>query len=329
MRILSAEDVRRAVPMSAAVDAVAAAFARLSAGQATVPLRAHIETPEQQATSFFMPARIAGDPAEAALGMKVVSVFPHNIGRGEPSIYALVTLLDPQTGRPLAVLDGTYLTALRTGAASGAATRALAREDARCLVIFGAGAQALPQVQAVCAVRPIDNIWIVNRTRDRAALLAARLRGEGFRGEIRIAPTTAQALAEADVICLATSSPTPLFNDAELRPGTHINGVGSFKPSMAEVPAATVARARLVVDQREAAWAEAGDLVQAREAGLIDESHVAAELGEITGGTLPGRTSPEEITFFKSVGNAVQDLAVASLALTRAAELGLGVDVAL
>lgn len=329
MRFLSADDVRRAVPMAAAVDAVAAAFARLSAGGAEVPLRAHIASPEHEATSFFMPARIAGPIGDGALGLKVVSVFPHNIARGEPSIYALVTLLDPQSGRPIAVLDGTYLTALRTGAASGAATRHMARPESRCLAIFGAGAQALPQILAVLAVRPIDNVWIVNRSRDRAALLASRLRGEGYAGDVRIAPDPAAALAEADVVCLATSSPTPLFDAAALRPGTHVNGVGSYKPTMAEMPPAAVARARVIVDQRAAAWAEAGDLVQARDAGLIGEGHVAGELGEVVAGTVAGRGGPDEITFFKSVGNAVQDLAVGKLALQRAMELGLGVEVQL
>jgi ornithine cyclodeaminase len=325
MRVLSAADVRNAVSMPAAIDAVEQAFAALSTGRAEVPLRMHIDTPEQKGISFFMPARIVNE----SLGLKVVSVFPQNIGRGEPTIYALVTLLDPATGRPLAVLDGTYLTALRTGAASGVATRHMARPDARTLAIFGAGAQALPQIQAVCAVRPIDNIWIVNRTRDRAALLAARLRGEGFKGDVRIAATPAQALAEADVICTATAAAAPLFNDADLRPGTHINGVGSYKPTLAEVPPATVARAHLIVDQREAAWAEAGDLVQARDAGLITADDVAGELGDVVAGSMAGRPDDAAITFFKSVGNAVQDLAVAGLALSQAAELGLGVEVTL
>jgi ornithine cyclodeaminase len=325
MRILTAADVRSAVSMADAIDAVEQAFISLSAGQADVPLRAHIATPEAEAISFFMPARITGE----ALGLKVVSVFPQNIGRAEPTIYALVTLLDPATGRPLAVLDGTYLTALRTGAASGVATRHMARPDAHTLAIFGVGAQALPQVQAVCAVRPIDNIWIVNRTRDRAALLAARLRGDGFKGDVRLAATPAQALAEADVICTATSASTPLFTDADLRPGTHINGVGSYKPTMAEVPPATVARSYLVVDQIAAAWAEAGDLVQARDAGVIAESHIVGELGAVAAGTIPGRPNPDAITFFKSVGNAVQDLAVAGLALRRASERGMGTEVAL
>ncbi len=328
MRVLSADDVRRAVPMPAAIDAVESAFVRLSAGQAEAPLRIHVETPERQAISFVMPARLAGEPLPA-LGVKVVSVFPQNRERDAPSIYALVNLFDPETGRPLATLDGAYLTALRTGAASGVATRHMARPDARVLAIFGAGAQALPQVLAVCAVRPIERIWIVNRTLERAHRLAAQLRNNGMGQDIRIAPDAAHALAEADVICTATAASTPLFADSDLRPGTHINGVGSYKPSMAEIPAATVARAHVVVDQRRAAWAEAGDLIQARDAGLITEEHVIGELGEVAAGKAPGRPAPEAITFFKSVGNAVQDVAVAALALARAAESGFEVEVEL
>lgn len=317
--------------MAAAIDAVAAAFAQLSAGQATVPLRTRIAVAPHDASSFYMPAFLAGAAAAPpALGLKVVSVFPHNMPRhGEPSIYALVVLLQPDTGRPIAALDGTYLTALRTGAGSGVATRLLARPAAATLAIFGAGAQAFTQVLAVCAVRPITQIWIVNRTRERAELLTARLRTAGLQAEIRLAPDPATALAAADVVCCATSSPTAVFADADVRPGTHINGVGSFLHTMAEVPAPTVARARVFVDQREAAWAEAGDLVQARDAGLITSDHIAAELGELVAGTAQGRSADGEITFFKSVGNAVQDLAVAQLAFTRATELGLGVDVPL
>lgn len=327
MRVLSADDVRQAVTMAAAIDAVEAAFVSLSAGQADVPLRAHIATPARAATSFFMPARLGGQ--RPGLGLKVVSVFPRNLDRGEPSIYALVTLLDPETGRPLAVLDGTYLTALRTGASSGVATRHMARPEARTLALFGAGAQALPQALAVCAVRPIERIWLVNRSRDKAQLLAARMRGAGMRHDIRIAPGVEQALAEADVICTATSSPTPLFPDTALREGTHINAVGAYKPGMAEVPAATVARARVVVDQLQAAWAEAGDLIQARDQGLFAEDQVAGEIGAVAAGEVAGRTGAAEITLFKSVGNAVQDVAVAAIALARAEELGLGVEVAL
>jgi alanine dehydrogenase len=328
MRILSADDVRRAVPMPAAIDAVESAFVRLSAGQAAVPLRLPVETPARQAVSFVMPARLDGAPMPA-LGVKVVSVFPQNRDRGEPSIYALVNLFDPETGRPLATLDGAYLTALRTGAASGVATRHMARPDARVLALFGAGAQALPQALAVCAVRAIERIWIVNRTPGRAQKLLERLRAAGLRQDARIAPDAASALAEADVICTATAAPTPLFADSDVRPGTHINGVGSYKPSMAEIPPATVARAHVVVDQRRAAWSEAGDLIQARDAGWITEEHVIGELGEVAAGKAPGRPAPEAITFFKSVGNAAQDVAVAALALARASESGYGIEVQL
>jgi ornithine cyclodeaminase/alanine dehydrogenase-like protein (mu-crystallin family) len=161
--------------------------------------------------------------------------------------------------------------------------------------------------------------------------LAETLRtfGPPVPADIRVAPDAAAALAEADIVCCATSSPTSVFADEMLRAGTHINGVGSFRPDMREVSGATVARARVVVDQRAAAWAEAGELILARAEGLLDEQQVVAELGEVVAGRVPGRTSAEEITFFKSVGNAVQDVAVAALAYARARALGLGTDVAL
>jgi ornithine cyclodeaminase len=326
MLILSAADVRRAAPMPAAIDAVAAAFVELSGGQATVPLRLPIGQPQHDAITFFMPAHLA---RSNALGLKVVSVFPHNQQRhGLPSIHALVVLLDADTGRPVAAMDGTYLTALRTGAGSGAATRALARPEARVLALFGAGAQAPHQAHAVCAVRPIERIWIVNRSRERAEALRLTLQDQGVQAEIRLAESASAALAEADVICCATRAATPLFADADLRPGTHINGVGSYTPELAEVPAATVGRARVVVDQRAAAWAEAGDLIQARDAGLLDAAAIV-ELGEVLAGQAAGRSDVEQITFFKSVGNAVQDMAVGQIALAEARRLGLGVEVAL
>jgi ornithine cyclodeaminase len=326
MLILSAADVRRAAPMPAAIDAVAAAFVELSGGQATVPLRLPIGQPRHESVTFFMPAHLE---RAAALGLKVVSVFPHNQERhGLPSIHALVVLLEADTGRPIAAMDGTYLTALRTGAGSGAATRALARPESRVLALFGAGAQAPHQVHAVCAVRPIERIWIVNRGRERAEALRRSLQEQGLQAEIEIAAHAAAALAEADVICCATRSPTPLFADADLRPGTHINGVGSYTHELAEVPPATVGRARVVVDQRAAAWAEAGDLIQARDAGMLQESSIV-ELGELLAGRAAGRADAEQITFFKSVGNAVQDMAVGQLALNEARRLGLGTEVAL
>jgi ornithine cyclodeaminase len=325
MRILSADDVRRAVPMPAAIDAVAAAFAQLSAGHANVPLRTPIAQERLQSHTFFMPAHLA---QSNALGMKVVSVFPQNAQHGMPVIHALVVVLDAETGRPLAAMDGTYLTALRTGAASGVATQALARADAHVLALFGAGAQAPGQVAAVCAVRPIKRVLIVNRTRERAEALIATLQAQGVQAEVQITTSAAAALREADVVCCATSATTPLFDDHDVRPGTHINGVGSFTPAMAEVPVATVGRARVFVDQRAAAWSEAGDLINARAAHVLTEDGTT-EIGAVLAGMATGRTDPQEITFFKSVGNAVQDVAVAQRALAAAERMGLGVEVAL
>ncbi|MEN9935245.1 MAG: hypothetical protein RLZZ387_1824 [Chloroflexota bacterium] len=326
MRILTGDDVRRAVPMPAAIDACASAFAQISTGQATVPLRTPIGQERHDSHTFFMPALLG---ATGGLGMKVVSVYPHNAERhGLPAIHALVVLIDAETGRPLAAMDGRYLTALRTGAASGAATRALARPDSRVLALFGAGAQAPHQVHAVCAVRPIERVLIVNRSRQRAEQLAESLRAGGLAAEVSVAESSRAALAEADVVCCATSARTPVFDDADVRPGTHINGVGSFTAHMVEVPPATVGRARVVVDQRAAAWAEGGDLVAAREAGLLSDEQIV-ELGAVIAGQAPGRAEAAEITFFKSVGNAAQDVAVGHVALAEAARLGLGVEVAL
>jgi alanine dehydrogenase len=308
--------------------AVAAAFAQLSSGQADVPLRPHVAIPKREATAMVMPAYLRGDDH---LGVKLLTLFPQNPAQGLPAIAALVALFDSANGQPLALMDGGLLTALRTGAASGVATQLMARRDVRTLALFGAGGQALAQVWAVCAARPIERVWLVNRTPEHAERLATELRafGDPIPPDVRIAGSAHEALAEADVICCATGSTTPLFDDADLRPGTHINGIGSYRPTMREVPAATVARARVVVDQRAAAWTEAGDLALARDEGLIDERHIAGELGEVVLGLVAGRMDAEQITFFKSVGNAIQDVATAHVIFARARELGLGAAIEL
>lgn len=329
MLILSEDEVRQAVTMREAIDAVAVGFAQLASGRAQVPVRSGVEVAERDAVTLLMPAYL---PESNGLGFKVVSVFPHNLAQqGLPTIHAAVMILDSATGRPQALMGATYLTALRTGAGSGVATRFMARPDARVLVLFGAGAQARTQALAVCCERPIERIWIVNRTRERVALLSADLRAHGapIPNDIRLADDPQTALAEADIVCCATAAREPLFADSAIRPGTHINAVGAFTPSMRELPVETVARARVVVDQRAAAWAESGELVAAHASGLIDEGHVVAELGELVAGTASGRLSASEVTFFKSVGNAVQDIAVGQLVLRRARELGLGVAVRL
>ncbi len=327
MLILRAAEVRAALPMAQAIQAMKSAFVALRDGRAQVPLRVHLPIQPHEAVSLFMPAFV-DDEAGQALAVKVVSVFPHNPRRGLPLIHAAVLVLEADTGRPLALMEGGSLTAIRTGAASGAATDLLARPDSRIAAIFGAGVQARTQLEATCTVRPIQTAWIYDPHMEKARAMIAELGGKGpIPEDLRLAETPQQAVAEADVICTATTSATPVFDDIDLKPGAHINGVGSYTPEMQEVPGATVARARVVVDDRKAALAEAGDLIQAIRQGLIDEGDIYATLGAVASGARPGRLAEDEITFFKSVGNAVQDAAAARLALANALRDGLGQQV--
>jgi len=328
LRILSGADVRRAVTMAEAIQAVREAYVQLSTGQAVVPLRTPVPVAKREGVTLFMPAYLTGSDA---LGAKIVSVFPANPARGLPLIHAVVLVVDAGTGRPLALMDGTYLTALRTGAASGVATDLLARRDARVAAILGAGAQARTQLEAVCTVRKIEQVWVYDLDRRAAEAYVEEMKGRGppIPTDISAAGSPAQAVRNADVICTATTSRTPVFADADLKPGVHINGIGSYTPDMQEVPAETVARARVVVDSRLASLAEAGDLMIPLRQGLIAETDLHGEIGQVAAGLLPGRSSDQEITFFKSVGVAVQDVAVAHLILRRAAGLGLGSEVML
>jgi ornithine cyclodeaminase/alanine dehydrogenase-like protein (mu-crystallin family) len=324
MIILSADGVRQALPMPEVIVAVRQAYAALSAGRAEVPLRSRLPVPPHEAVSLFMPVFMEDEQGQA-LCVKVVSLFPHNSQRGLPLIQAAVLVLEPETGRPLALLEGSALTAVRTGAASGAATALLARPESRVAAIFGAGVQGRTQLAAVCSVRPIETAWVYDLDQQRVERFIAELAGkDGMPPELRQAASPAEALAGADVVCTATTSLTPVFRDEDLKPGTHLNGVGSYTPDMQEIPPETVKRATVFVDSRSAALSEAGDLIQPLRAGLFDENHIQAELGEIVLGSQPGRTDPQQITFFKSVGVAVQDAAAARLALHNAEKQGLG-----
>ncbi len=324
--MLSAEDVRRAVPMAEAIEIVKGAFAQLSTGKATVPLRTQLPVEKHGGITLFMPAYLSETDA---LGAKIVSVFPKNLDRGLPTIFAIVIVVDSETGCPVAIMDGTYLTALRTGAASGAATDFLARRDAKVAAIFGAGAQARTQLLAVCTVRKIETVWVYDVVRERAEAYAAEMKGFGpIPADIRIASSPAEAVREADIICTATTSSSPVFNGEDLKPGVHINAIGSFTPQMQEVDETTIRRAnKIVVDFRSACLAEAGDLIIPMNKGIISEKDIYAEIGEIAAGLKPGRERDDEITYFKSVGNAVQDVSVARRVLEKARELGLGKEV--
>ena len=304
--------------MPAAIDAMREAFAALSAQEATVPMRLALET--EHGVSLFMPAHLR---ESGNAGAKVVSVNPGNAVRGLPAIHAVVLVLDVLTGRPTALMDGTWLTALRTGAVGGLAADLLARSDAKTVALFGAGVQARTQLEAVRCVREITEVRVVSRS----GASADRLAGEvvGVRA-VRVDDAN-EAIEGADIIIAATSSSTPVFDGARVEPGTHVTGVGSYTLDMREVDTALVQRARIIVDQREAVMEEAGDIVGPIRDGVVDETVIIAEIGEVVLGRVPGRTADSEITFFKSVGNAVQDVAVAARVLAAAESEGHGLVV--
>jgi ornithine cyclodeaminase/alanine dehydrogenase-like protein (mu-crystallin family) len=328
IRVLSREDVHQVVTMAEAIEIVQDGFVQLSTRQAIVPARAAIDVKKHDGVMLYMPAYLSGSDA---LGMKLVSVFPRNVGRGRATINALVVINDAETGEPQALMDGAYLTALRTGAASGVATRWLARRDAEAVGVFGAGVQGRTQLEAVCAVRNIRRAWVYDVDNATAVRYVAEMRRRGGRipADVRVAASPAEAVREADIICTATTPHTPVVPDEALKAGAHLNGIGSFTPEMREIGPATVRRARVVVDSREAAWTEAGDLIMAKRDGLFSERDVYAEIGEIAAGLKLGREDETQITFFKAVGIAVQDVSVARYALQKAIQLGLGATVEL
>lgn len=322
LRILSAADVRQALPMAEAIAGMEEAFAQLSAGQVNMPLRGRVAVAEHGGNTLFMPAYLA---KSADLGVKIVSVFPENVRHGEPIIYATVLVLDAASGRPLALMEGGAITAIRTGAGSGAATDLLARVEAESAAIIGSGIQARTQLEAVCTVRSISTVRVYSPNREHAEGFAEAMAGRGpIPQAIEVVGSPAEAVAGADIVCTATTSTTPVFAGKDLKPGAHVNAVGSFMPGMQEVDVETIRRSVVVVDSREAVMEEAGDLVVPLAAGDISEEHIQAELGEIAGGRAPGRTDPEQITYFKSVGVAVQDAVAGRIALKNAVAHGLG-----
>lgn len=306
------------------VAAIRDAFIQLSGGEITAPQRLVMPTNPDDGLLLLMPAFAANKQQST---VKLVRITNSNSARNLPYIQATVMLFDATTGQLLAIMDGETITAMRTGAASGAATDAMARKAAKTLAIFGTGAQAESQLDGVCAVRSIEKMLVFGRNPNRTADFANRMQ-QKFNIDVRVA-TAPEQLREADIICTATTATSPVFADEHVAPGTHINGVGAYKPHMQEVPPETVQRARIAIDEREAALSEAGDLLIPLNAGQISESHFLAEIGDVFSGKIPGRQSENEITFFKSVGHAAQDLALASQVWAAAQSLNLGKNISL
>jgi len=307
--------------MADTIEAMKEAFAAFSSGNATVPQRLSVAVPPEDGVLLVKPALLP----DQALGAKLVSVFPGNAEHGRPVISGLVVIFDPATGIPLGLCDGAFLTAWRTGAASGAATDLLARADASIGAIIGCGVQGRTQALAIDTVRPLEEIRVFDMEPEQVDRFADEI---SPRLGARLVPAASadEAAAGADVICTATTATEPVIHGARLREGAHLNGVGSFTPAMCEVDGDAISRATIFVDSRVATLAEAGELIRAVRDDLTSAEEWS-ELGEIVNGAGPGRVSEDQLTFFKSVGLAVQDMAAAALAFTNAAELGLGDEI--
>lgn len=324
MLALSRSDLKQLVPMRAAVELMKTAFLELSEGRAQAPVRTAVEVDDQHSAMLMMPGFV---PAEQALGFKVVDFFPGNPAIGLPTVNAIVCLIDARTGEPLGIMEGGYVTALRTGAVSGAASDLMARPDSKVLAVIGAGVQGVTQAAAVCAVRSIERIIAVDQRPEQLERYQQMIAVDwpDIAGMVETTTDPSIAVRQADIICTATTARAPVFDDADLKPGTHINAVGAFTPEMQEIPPATVVRARIVIDNLGAILTEAGDLLKPMHDGLIEQSVFETELGNVVAGKAVGRENDQEITFFKSVGNAVQDVVVARYAVDQATARGVGV----
>jgi alanine dehydrogenase len=324
--ILARHEVEAALDRDRLVDAVAAAMAELSSGAASVPARTAALVPAVGGALMAMPAHV---PGAGALAAKLVGQFPQNPALGLPSHVAIIAVFDPATGVPLAVMDGEVITAARTAAGSALSVRLLARADAAVLAVLGTGVQARSHGLAVARVRPLREVRVAGRDRAKAETLAAELAAE-----LGVPATAAagyrEAIAGADIVCACTHSPEPVVRGAWLEPGMHVTSVG-VNGDGRELDAEAVARSLVVVESRTAALAAfptgSNDLAWAIRDGAVTADPVHAELGELVGGTRPGRTSADQITLYKSVGVAAQDAAAAAMVLSIARAAGLGTDV--
>ena len=322
--VLSAEDVARLLPMGDCIQVMRDALASLARGRALVPLRMVMRMPDASGFLGLMPGHIGPDDGRAgALGMKAVSVFPGNARRGIDTHQGAVLLFEEDTGRLSALMDGATITAIRTAAVSGVATDLLARRDAAELAILGAGVQARTHLEAIAAVRPLRRVRVWSRNPQHAADLV-KASAARYGASIEAVPTAEAAVRAADVVATVTASPQPVLQRPWVKDGAHINAVGSSIPTTREIDTATMAAVRLFVDRRESALNEAGDLLIPMREGAFTADHIQAELGEVIIGKDLGRQSPDELTLFKSLGLAVEDVASAAFILKRAREIGIG-----
>ncbi len=327
MLVLTRANIESVLSMDDAIAAVENGFRELARGNVIMPQRAATPVPPYAGLHLSMPAFVDGEPG--ALAVKIVTVYSDNPERYDlPAIQGMLLLYDAPTGRLLAMMDAEYLTAMRTGAVSGMATKYLAREDASIVTLFGAGAQAGAQLAAVCAVRPIEQAFVITRSGVKDLDFCLHMQNQlGIHAlpcrDVRM------GVESADIICTATNSHTPLFNGNWLQDGVHVNAVGAYTTQMRELDSSTIRAARVFVDQHEAARAEAGDIMIPIAQGELDYGHVVGELGQLALGELEGRTCNTDITVFKSVGLAMQDAVTAAVVYARAIDAQIGNEISL
>ena len=331
VRVLSAADVRALLPIRACIEVMEHAFVALSAGRVAMPERTSMDVGTRGETMLLMPAALRagdGDGGSGWFGSKVLSVVPGNASSGRDAIQGVIVLFEGRHGVPVALVDASAVTAIRTAAVSALATRLLARRDAACLALIGSGVQAYSHLAAMAAVRPLGEVRVWSRGADRRAARARAAETDfGIAG--RASSSARGAVDGADIICTVTSARTPVVASAWIARGAHVNAVGAHRPTDRELDSDTVRRARVFVDHLPAGLAEAGDiLVPIAESG-IDRTHVLGDLADLLDGRVVGRESPADVTVFKSVGVAIEDLAAAVYAYERAAADGVGTSVRL
>jgi ornithine cyclodeaminase/alanine dehydrogenase-like protein (mu-crystallin family) len=332
MLILNRREVGSLLSMPTCIDLMEQALASLSRGEVILPLRPVIRIPDTSNAFAVMPTYSGSLKASAA---KLISVYPDNHGTALDSHQGMVALFDGTNGKPLAIMDAFSITSIRTAAVSGVATKLLARRDARTVAILGAGTQGRSHIDAMLAAHPFERVLVWSRNKAHAAALVTEAEGRYGPGpvsrarpaEFVVVEDIDAAVREADVVCTVTAAREPLLRGGWLRPGTHVNAVGSSVPTARELDTEAVRRSRVFVDRRESAVNEAGDLIIPMNEGAVGHDHVVAELGELILGTVQGRENDQQITLFKSLGLAVEDLACAVYLHERATREGVGATV--
>jgi alanine dehydrogenase len=325
--LLSDRDVATFLPMRECIDAMERALRSVAEGASILPLRTVIRLPDTPNAFAAMPAVLGAGP-DASLGAKIITVFPGNDQTPYDSHIGVVLLFDAERGTLQAIADASSITSIRTAAVSGLATRLLANPDAGELALLGAGVLAMPHLDAMRSVRPIRRVRVWSRTAARAHDFAKQARA-AHDMEIHVCETAREAVEDAEIVCTITASRSPVLEGAWLSPGAHVNAVGASIPTARELDSAAVRAASLFVDRRESVMHEAGDFLVPRSEGLIDDTHIRGEIGELIVGTVAGRSRKDEITLFKSLGLAVEDVAAVRHVFEKALAAGAGTSIAL